>query len=458
MALPYPSLPMLLDPSARSDSDSSQDQSSSSSFNPLMDNINVITSLVQSADLARKLNGDPLATDLWRLYTKAQSQFPQAKRFENLMWRRMALKLIKPKSTSETSKPSGVATPVDTLPLNGKEIPISEKKPREASPLHTYFDINSLLEGFPDIPQGQDPIHSNYEPPQSFYPQEHYDAYCQPDALGTQAWYDPTYANFGTMLSRNWGAEETSQPAPTFTQPSFASYAPPSHPPIRRSRTAHDLNLSNAADSMTLSYLQTSLQSAQAVRIRELEQQISLLIAERNIQLSQATSGADYPYGPVKSELDHYGSFSPTHTQFYPTDSYTYSSPHKADDHSPVASEFHHGTRPAPFPQRREPAAPKPDKSSDPAPQPSTSRRSSNGSAKDHPEAPPMVCDNCGVTKTSLWRRSPQGAPLCNACGLFSKLHGKERPLSMKTEVIRKRNRGTNAGRGSRKRVKTPDS
>ncbi|KAI9295110.1 glucocorticoid receptor-like (DNA-binding domain), partial [Neoconidiobolus thromboides FSU 785] len=50
-------------------------------------------------------------------------------------------------------------------------------------------------------------------------------------------------------------------------------------------------------------------------------------------------------------------------------------------------------------------------------------------------------CNNCGVDKTSLWRRGASGVPLCNACGLFSKLHGKERPLSMKTDVIRKRNR-----------------
>ncbi|CAG8607949.1 4898_t:CDS:2 [Rhizophagus irregularis] len=40
------------------------------------------------------------------------------------------------------------------------------------------------------------------------------------------------------------------------------------------------------------------------------------------------------------------------------------------------------------------------------------------------------------------------GQPLCNACGLFLKLHGVVRPLSLKTDVIKKRNRGGAAAAG----------
>ena len=55
----------------------------------------------------------------------------------------------------------------------------------------------------------------------------------------------------------------------------------------------------------------------------------------------------------------------------------------------------------------------------------------------------PTTCTNCFTQTTPLWRRNPEGQPLCNACGLFLKLHGVVRPLSLKTDVIKKRNRGT---------------
>lgn len=52
-------------------------------------------------------------------------------------------------------------------------------------------------------------------------------------------------------------------------------------------------------------------------------------------------------------------------------------------------------------------------------------------------------CSNCSTKTTPLWRRDPAGNALCNACGLFLKLHGVVRPLSLKTDVIKKRNRNT---------------
>ncbi|KAI8335670.1 hypothetical protein EDC96DRAFT_524726 [Choanephora cucurbitarum] len=56
-------------------------------------------------------------------------------------------------------------------------------------------------------------------------------------------------------------------------------------------------------------------------------------------------------------------------------------------------------------------------------------------------ETQKTICSNCGTSKTPLWRRDHQGAPLCNACGLYLKLHNEKRPLSMKTDVIKKRQR-----------------
>jgi GATA-binding protein len=61
---------------------------------------------------------------------------------------------------------------------------------------------------------------------------------------------------------------------------------------------------------------------------------------------------------------------------------------------------------------------------------------------KNAPSDGTTTCTNCHTTNTPLWRRNPEGQPLCNACGLFLKLHGVVRPLSLKTDVIKKRNRG----------------
>lgn len=46
-----------------------------------------------------------------------------------------------------------------------------------------------------------------------------------------------------------------------------------------------------------------------------------------------------------------------------------------------------------------------------------------------------MPRSNCGTTRTPLWRRSPAGETICNACGLYWKARNQSRPTNLKRNV-----------------------
>ncbi|KAJ7287172.1 hypothetical protein C8J57DRAFT_1283087 [Mycena rebaudengoi] len=52
-----------------------------------------------------------------------------------------------------------------------------------------------------------------------------------------------------------------------------------------------------------------------------------------------------------------------------------------------------------------------------------------------------VQCFNCQTTVTPFWRKGDKSQIVCNACGLYYKLHGSARPISMKSDVIRRRSR-----------------
>lgn len=70
-----------------------------------------------------------------------------------------------------------------------------------------------------------------------------------------------------------------------------------------------------------------------------------------------------------------------------------------------------------------------------------TSIMASMAAANSDQQTQQPTCMNCQTSTTPLWRRDEAGQVLCNACGLFLKLHGRPRPISLKTDVIKSRNR-----------------
>lgn len=72
----------------------------------------------------------------------------------------------------------------------------------------------------------------------------------------------------------------------------------------------------------------------------------------------------------------------------------------------------------------------------------STSRRvssstssSSSSSSKNQNRRTGLSCANCNTNTTTLWRRNDKGEPVCNACGLYFKLHH-VRKLEKKVKLI----------------------
>ncbi|WFD41923.1 hypothetical protein MPSI1_000560 [Malassezia psittaci] len=65
----------------------------------------------------------------------------------------------------------------------------------------------------------------------------------------------------------------------------------------------------------------------------------------------------------------------------------------------------------------------------------------SNGQQNGSRPASITSCSNCGTRVTPLWRKDDNGAMLCNACGLYFKLHREHRPPRYRADVIWKRAR-----------------
>ncbi|XP_058123953.1 uncharacterized protein LOC131265677 isoform X2 [Anopheles coustani] len=69
-----------------------------------------------------------------------------------------------------------------------------------------------------------------------------------------------------------------------------------------------------------------------------------------------------------------------------------------------------------------------------------------------------MSCTNCGTTTTTIWRRNMRGEMVCNACGLYFKLHGVNRPHTMRRDTIHTRRRRPKGDKSTRRKTVKQDS
>lgn len=67
------------------------------------------------------------------------------------------------------------------------------------------------------------------------------------------------------------------------------------------------------------------------------------------------------------------------------------------------------------------------------------------------PTSKDMSCTNCGTTTTTIWRRNVKGEMVCNACGLYFKLHGVNRPHTMRRDTIHTRRRRPKGDKSNRR-------
>lgn len=76
---------------------------------------------------------------------------------------------------------------------------------------------------------------------------------------------------------------------------------------------------------------------------------------------------------------------------------------------------------------------------------PKSANNNSSSTQKD------LSCTNCGTTTTTIWRRNLRGEMVCNACGLYFKLHGVNRPHTMRRDTIHTRRRRPKGDKSNRR-------
>ncbi|KAK9718281.1 Sodium- and chloride-dependent GABA transporter 1 [Basidiobolus ranarum] len=420
-------------------------------------------------DLHQMQEKDPLATEIWRLYSKAKDNLPNGERLENLTWRMMAMTL---KTRKEEVARARSITPTS----NGTSKVYTNRQDStdfilERQVTSTNFDTSSRDCEVSNIKK------ENYSLIQSEKTDPSNDIALMKN---------PTEGSFGlntVTLNHNY---LTSKGHLNFTKPM----------PVDNSISSLNADIQNNSTLTpkldTFNFLENSTTSMGHLSdLSTASNGSSSMKTSNNFSTLSIGSGFDFSPNEVNSSANHTAQYFPelnnqSNLNFMNLmDSDTYSAienpdmynsslptpPHSQSFSTLKSFPFTSGTSANPSSSHIVRAFPSIQIAEDPPEPPrnlphyqnieekngnmnglnsiepvekstlkASSKSKRNVTPSNSNENP--SCSNCKTTTTPLWRRNPQGGqPLCNACGLFLKLHGIVRPLSLKTNVIKKRNR-----------------
>ncbi|KAI7863765.1 hypothetical protein BDF14DRAFT_1958967 [Spinellus fusiger] len=343
-------------------------------------------------------NKDPLSSQVWRMYTKAKDSLPNGSRLENLTWRMMAMTLTKSKDDKSS---------VET---------IDEKNP----PTDTCM-VNSI------------PTHSTSSPPMPGDTTSLLSSSAPPYMLDFLK--DPIESNdTNVMVSGSSRAL-----AKTGLQPFVTKVEP---------KTIHSIAIPSYSeeDEGEDDAMEDTL-SPSAPYFRNVPSGYGSYLLQHTYTPPANTSSPGFYFGEMTSPVSapvtpscetisqpmrvNAGglSFEELLTMYYGESASSSPNTHPyqppSSPHSSVSSFKSNEEQTQRQNEQETPQVPL-----------TYVKQKAQSSAK-------TICNNCKTTTTPLWRRDAQGMPLCNACGLFLKLHGVVRPLSLKTDIIKKRNRAS---------------
>ncbi|KAG0203828.1 hypothetical protein BGX28_004033 [Mortierella sp. GBA30] len=398
----------------------------------------------------KKNKGDPLAAQVWRVYSQAKKSLPNGQRLENLTWRMMAMSLHKTNKDQQQESPLSQPSSADTV---SSRVPPSNRLPRESisAGSHAFAiasDTENRTEGSSQDSQLED---LQFSDPSSFMPPSlptpvNSCAASSPSSTSSQT---PSRTRIDMLSAESSGAQfcsmqqsmdvdigdseqQNSNTLNTGAFPNLAAVAGTAAATPTGSHPTFGMDPSQQNHLALYNAYLMSMASAPPPPNSSLQVNQQILQSSqdqfRTVSVPDQLGGGPY-LGVRSNPLQMLGNHQQMPLDFSWLEDVILP---MAPEHIIAARRFGY----MPFASQNIMICPQHHAHT------CTSTSNSENEEDESEQTPPTQCTNCNTLKTPLWRRDQNGLPLCNACGLFLKLHGRTRPLSLKTDVIKKRNRG----------------